>query len=190
MARQLAGCAVKGGVHPQAQIGGLGDQAAQAEVPLPEGQADLGRGGGQGLPKAQIVAPQGDQHLLRAGELLQRLGQQGSEPLAIGGSAGEGGDFGPHQGEDLLGHLGAAQVEGPLVLQHMAGHAPPSLRLDAGHLPVDVFVGLLQRRVLCFLKAELPAALDLREGALALVGGFRQDFGGEAVQLLIHIRHS
>ena len=118
------------------------------------------------------------------------LGQQGSEPLAIGGSAGEGGDFGPHQGEDLLGHLGAAQVEGPLVLQHMAGHAPPSLRLDAGHLPVDVFVGLLQRRVLCFLKAELPAALDLREGALALVGGFRQDFGGEAVQLLIHIRHS
>ena len=48
MARQLAGCAVKGGVHPQAQIGGLSDQAAQAEVPLPEGQADLGRGGGQG----------------------------------------------------------------------------------------------------------------------------------------------
>lgn len=46
VARQLAGCAVKGGVHPQAQIGGLGDQAAPGGSPPP------GRSGGSGGAEA------------------------------------------------------------------------------------------------------------------------------------------
>ena len=190
MAGELAGGAVEGRIHPQAQLLRLGHQSAQLKAALPEGQAARSPAGGlQRLRQGQVLRAQKDLYLRAAGQGGQGLVQQGPQAGQIGGRFRKGPDLLPHQRERLLGHLFPAQIELALVVQHVLGDAASGLGFDAGDLPVDVLIGLPEDLILRGGVGLVPAAAHVVQGALGLLGRLRQDGGGEAVQLLFHIGH-